>query len=495
MHKKAVLVITDGIGYSQHTTYNAFYHAKKPTYDYLFENVPYAMIHTYGLSVGLPEEQMGNSEVGHMCIGSGRVLYQDLVKISLALENGEIQHNKAFLHVADSCEDIHLCGLMSDGGVHSHLSHLLGLATICATKNKRVWLHLITDGRDVLPQSALEYLNKVQHAINAYPNIHIATLSGRFYAMDRDKRWDRIESAYNAIVCADNTTTKTPQEYIQSQYKQEIFDEFIPPVSFAPYQGMHDNDGFIFVNFRSDRARQIVDAIGNTSFDGFVRKRVPKLHIATMCEYDSSFEFPIMFPKDKVQNTLAEVISNASLRQFHTAETEKYAHVTFFLNGGREEEFESEKRVLIPSPKVTTYDLQPQMSAEAVGDAVLEAMQEGYDFVVVNFANGDMVGHTGNFQAAIKAVEAVDTQLGRIIESAKKLGYAVVITSDHGNCEEMKDSQGNTLTNHTVGDVWAFVLDENVKEVAKEGGLNNIAPTILKLMNLPKPQEMDNALF
>ena len=500
MNKKAVLVITDGIGYSKNTTYNAFYHAKKPTYDYLLANTPYAMIHTYGLSVGLPKEQMGNSEVGHMCIGSGRVLYQDLVKISLALQNGEIESNPAFMSVANVCETIHLCGLMSDGGVHSHLSHLLGLATICAQQNKRVWLHLITDGRDVLPQSALGYLKEVQEHISAYPNIHIATLSGRFYAMDRDKRWERIESAYDTIVCGANQITQSPAEYIQNQYDKEVFDEFIPPVSFAPYQGMneqgaHANEGFIFVNFRSDRARQIVDAIGNADFNGFVRKRIARLHMATMCEYDNNFTFPIMFPKDKVQNTLAEVISKAKLRQFHTAETEKYAHVTFFLNGGREEEFEGEKRVLIPSPKVATYDLQPEMSAPAVGDAVLGAMAEGYDFIVVNFANGDMVGHTGNFDAAIKAVEAVDTQLGRIIESAKKLGYALVITSDHGNCEEMKDAHGNTLTNHTIGDVWAFVLDENVKEIAKEGGLNNIAPTILKLMGLPKPQEMDNALF
>ncbi|WP_394960060.1 2,3-bisphosphoglycerate-independent phosphoglycerate mutase [uncultured Helicobacter sp.] len=511
-NKKAVLVITDGIGYSSNTRYNAFYHAKKPTYDYLLTNTPYAMIHTYGLSVGLPQEQMGNSEVGHMCIGSGRVLYQDLVKISLALQNGEIESNPAFLSVTETCESIHLCGLMSDGGVHSHLSHLLGLATICARKGKRIWLHLITDGRDVLPQSALEYLKQVQEHIGAYPNVCIATLSGRFYAMDRDKRWERIESAYNTIVCGDNQITQTPAEYIQSQYDQGVFDEFIPPVSFVPYQGMnaqnpaiseqHTNEastnvseGFIFVNFRSDRARQIVDAIGNVGFDGFTRKRVAILRVATMCEYDSHFDFPIMFPKDKVQNTLAEVISKANLRQFHTAETEKYAHVTFFLNGGREEEFEGEKRVLIPSPKVATYDLQPEMSAPAVGDAVLGAMEEGYDFVVVNFANGDMVGHTGNFDAAIKAVEAVDTQLGKIIESAKKLGYALVITSDHGNCEEMKDTHGNTLTNHTIGDVWAFVLDESVKEVAKEGGLNNIAPTILKLMGLPKPQEMDEALF
>ena len=522
--KKAVLVITDGIGYSKSTSYNAFYHAKKPTYDYLLANAPYAMIHTYGLSVGLPKEQMGNSEVGHMCIGAGRVLYQDLVKISLALQNGEIESNPAFVSVAKACESIHLCGLMSDGGVHSHLSHLLGLVSICARQGKRVWLHLITDGRDVLPQSALGYLKQVQEHTSAYANVHIATLSGRFYAMDRDKRWERIESAYNTIVCGENQIAQSPEEYIQSQYDKGVYDEFIPPVSFAPYRGMNADmaslnegakksgevsgasgntsadskevsEGFIFVNFRSDRARQIVDAIGNVGFEGFVRKRVARLCIATMCEYDSSFDFPILFPKDKVQNTLAEVLSKAKLRQFHTAETEKYAHVTFFLNGGREEEFEGEKRVLIPSPKVATYDLQPEMSAPAVGDAVLGAMEEGYDFVVVNFANGDMVGHTGNFEAAIKAVEAVDTQLGRIIESAKRLGYGLVITSDHGNCEEMKDAQGNTLTNHTIGDVWAFVLDENVREVAKVGGLNNIAPTILKLMGLPKPQEMDEALF
>ncbi len=497
MGKKALLVITDGIGFSEKTTYNAFFHAKKPTYDYLLKNVPYAMIHTYGLSVGLPEEQMGNSEVGHMCIGSGRVLYQDLVKISLALQNNELDSNPALQSVFNKSQTIHLCGLCSDGGVHSHLSHLLGLAQLCVKKGKKVWLHLITDGRDVLPQSALKYLEEVENLCKNAPNgsVKIATINGRFYAMDRDKRWERVERAYNVIVSAQNLQTCTPKEYINAQYEKGIFDEFIEPASFGEYEGMRENDGFIFVNFRSDRAREIVESLGNESFEGFARKKYVKLHIATMCEYDAAFTFPIMFPKEKIKNTLAEVVSKANMRQLHTAETEKYAHVTFFLNGGKEEEFEGEKRVLIPSPKVKTYDESPQMSAPEVCDVVLGAMNEGYEFIVVNFANGDMIGHTGNFDAGIKAVEAVDKELGRILESARKNDYSVVITSDHGNCEEMKDAQGNTLTNHTVGDVWCFVLDKDVKEVQKEGGLNNIAPTILKLLGLPKPQEMDNALF
>lgn len=495
MSKKAILVITDGIGYSPKTTYNAFYHAKKPTYDYLLNNVPYSMIRTYGLSVGLPDSQMGNSEVGHMCIGSGRVLYQDLVRISLALQNDEIKSNQAFKSVANNCQIIHIGGLLSDGGVHSHISHLLGIAEICAKMQKQVFLHLITDGRDVLPQSALGYLDSIQLLCEKYDTIRVASLSGRFYAMDRDKRWERIEQAYNEMVCAKTPTTLSPSEYVKSQYKQGIFDEFITPVSFAPFSGMQDNEGFIFINFRSDRARQILQVLSDESFSGFIRAKVPRLQIATMCEYDASFTFPVLFSKEKITNTLAEVISKQGLRQFHTAETEKYAHITFFLNGGREEEFSGEKRELIPSPKVKTYDLQPQMSAPQVGDAVLGAMRDGYDFIVVNFANGDMVGHTGDFKAGIKAVESVDTELGRIIKLAKELDYSVVITSDHGNCEEMKDDRGNTLTNHTVGDVWCFIVDKEVKQVKASGGLDNIAPSVLKLMGLPKPQEMNEPLF
>lgn len=488
---KAILVITDGIGYSHKTTHNAFYHAKKPNYDFLFENVPYGMIDTFGLSVGLPEGQMGNSEVGHMCIGSGRILYQDLVRISNAITSGELAQNPALLGVIKDSSVVHLCGLLSDGGVHSHISHFKALIEILSLQGKTIKLHLITDGRDVLPQSALGYLSEIEKLCNE--KVSIASISGRFYAMDRDKRWERVQQAYQSIALGKNPSSLSPQEYIKAQYDEGIFDEFIIPASFGDYKGMEAGEAFIFVNFRSDRAREIVESLGNPHFSEFEREFIP-LSIATMTEYDATFPYPILFPKQKVQNTLAEVIATNGLRQFHTAETEKYAHVTFFFNGGREEPYPNEERCLVPSPDVKTYDLQPQMSANEVGECVLGAIKEGYDFIVVNFANGDMVGHTGNFEAAIKAVEAVDYELGRIIESAKANNYALFITSDHGNCEEMKDENGNMLTNHTIGQVWCFGMINGVEHIAN-GGLNNIAPSILKAMNLPIPQEMDKPLF
>lgn len=488
---KAILVITDGIGYSHKTTHNAFYHAKKPNYDYLFENVPYGMIDTFGLSVGLPEGQMGNSEVGHMCIGSGRILYQDLVRISNAITSGELAQNPALLEAVADSSVVHLCGLLSDGGVHSHISHFKALIEIFSLQGKAIKLHLITDGRDVLPQSALGYLSEIEKLCNE--KVSIASISGRFYAMDRDKRWERVQQAYQSIALGKNPSSISPQEYIKAQYDEGIFDEFIIPASFGDYKGMEAKEAFVFVNFRSDRAREIVESLGNPHFSEFEREFIP-LSIATMTEYDATFPYPILFPKQKVQNTLAEVIAANGLRQFHTAETEKYAHVTFFFNGGREEPYPNEERSLIASPNVKTYDLQPQMSANEVGECVLGAIKEGYDFIVVNFANGDMVGHTGNFEAAIKAVEAVDYELGRIIESARANNYALFITSDHGNCEEMKDENGNMLTNHTIGQVWCFGMINGVEHIAN-GGLNNIAPSILKAMNLPIPQEMDKPLF
>lgn len=488
---KTILVITDGIGYSQKTAHNAFYHAKKPTYDYLFKHVPYGMIDTFGLSVGLPNGQMGNSEVGHMCIGSGRVLYQDLVRIQKAIDENKLATNSALLEVSNKSSVVHICGLLSDGGVHSHIAHIKALAKTLATQKKRVYLHLITDGRDVLPQSALNYLSDIEQIYDE--NISIASICGRFYAMDRDKRWDRVQVAYESIANGANATKETPKAYIESQYNEGIFDEFILPATFNGFSGMRASEGIIFANFRADRMREIVDAIGNAKFSDFKRDFIG-LHIATMCAYDDSFPYPVLFPKQKVSNTLAEVISKHGLKQFHTAETEKYAHVTFFLNGGIESAFEGEDRVLIPSPNVKTYDLAPQMSAKAVCDEVLGAIKKGYDFIVVNFANGDMVGHTGNFNAAIKAVEAVDSALGSIAKSAKDNNYALFITSDHGNCEEMADDNGNMLTNHTVGQVWCFCQAEGVSKVAN-GGLNNIAPSVLKMMNLPIPQEMDKPLI
>ena len=491
MSKKAVLVITDGIGYSERTKYNAFYNANKPTYDKLFSEAPHSFIETFGLSVGLPEGQMGNSEVGHMSIGSGRILYQDLVKISLALKENTLEQNEELQKLLNSSQRLHLVGLLSDGGVHSHIEHFIGLAKIGSKYGKKVFLHLITDGRDVSPTSAKTYIKQVEQ--NLDENISIATISGRFYSMDRDNRWERVELGYNAMAKAEPKTEKTPSEYVDYSYGLDETDEFIKPVAFSGYDGMADGDAVLTINFRSDRMRELVTAFGSESFDGFKRDKI-NLHVATITEYDKSFTYPVLFKKEAPTNTLAEVIAKNGLRQLHTAETEKYAHVTFFLNGGIDEPYENETRVLIPSPNVKTYDEKPEMSSVEVGDAVLKAMEDEYDFVVVNFANGDMVGHTGDIEAGKKAVEAVDTQLGRIVDMAKQKDYALVITSDHGNCEEMKDENGDMLTNHTVGKVWCFVVADGVEKI-KDGGLNNIAPTVLELMELEVPSEMDESLI
>ncbi|GAA7746737.1 2,3-bisphosphoglycerate-independent phosphoglycerate mutase [Helicobacter pylori] len=491
MAQKTLLIITDGIGYHKDSDHNAFFHAKKPTYDLMLKTLPYSLIDTHGLSVGLPEGQMGNSEVGHMCIGAGRVLYQDLVKISLSLQNDGLKNNPAFLNTIHKSKMVHLMGLMSDGGVHSHIEHFIALALECEKSRKKVCLHLITDGRDVAPKSALTYLKQMQNICNE--NIQIATISGRFYAMDRDKRFERIELAYHSLMGFNNTPL-SPSEYIQSQYDKNTTDEFIMPACFKNYCGMQDGESFIFINFRNDRAREIVSALGQKEFSGFERETFKKLHIATMTPYDNTFPYPVLFPKESVQNTLAEVVSQHNLTQSHIAETEKYAHVTFFINGGVEAPFKNENRVLIQSPKVTTYDLKPEMSAKEVTLAVLEQMKSGTDLIIVNFANGDMVGHTGNFEASIKAVEAVDACLGEILSLAKKLDYAMLLTSDHGNCERMKDENQNPLTNHTAGSVYCFVLGNGVRSI-KNGALNNIASSVLKLMGIKAPATMDEPLF
>ena len=491
MSKKTVLIITDGIGHNSSCNFNAFCNAKKPTYDYLFSNVPYSLIHTYGEYVGLPDNQMGNSEVGHMTIGSGRVLYQDLVKIHLAIKNDSLKDNSVVKSTIEKSNNIHLIGLASDGGVHSHIDHIIALAKIAENKNKKVWLHLITDGRDVAPDCAKIYIKQVIDICN--DNIKITTIGGRYYGMDRDNRWDRVELAYNAIANATPKTKDNILDFIDNSYKNEIFDEFLIPTALDGYDGIKDGDGVIFCNFRSDRARELSSVFAKNDFKEFEKKTL-NVQIASMTQYDKSIPIPVIFEKDNPTNTLAQVISDAGLTQLHTAETEKYAHVTFFFNGGVEEPFLNETRVLIPSPNVATYDLQPQMSAPKVGEAVRLAMKNQTDFIVVNFANGDMVGHTGVYEAAIKAVEAVDYELGLILEEAKKENYNIVLTSDHGNCEMMKDENGNTLTNHTVGDVYCFVIAPNVTKV-KEGSLNNIAPTVLKLMQLPIPKEMDEPLI
>ncbi len=490
--QKTLLIITDGIGCKPDSICNAFKDANKPTYDYLMTSVPKALISTHGLSVGLPEGQMGNSEVGHMTIGSGRILYQDLVKITRSLEDKTIEDNKSLLQTLQKSQRVHLLGLLSDGGVHSHINHIIGIAQLAKAQGKKVMLHLITDGRDVSPTSSKKYLQQIEDICD--DSISIATVGGRFYTMDRDNRWDRIQKGYTPIATALPATALSPQEYIKASYQKDETDEFIEPIAFEGYDGLKEDDACLVLNFRSDRVREITTVLGDSSFDKFERKFIP-LHIATMTQYDATFPYPILFPKKSPTNTLAEVIADAKLSQLHTAETEKYAHVTFFFNGGVEEPMVGESRVLIPSPNVKTYDLQPEMSATKVGDAVCTAIEESYDFIVVNFANGDMVGHTGNFDAAKEAVNAVDKELAKILPQAKEAGYATVITSDHGNCEEMKDAEGNILTNHTVGEVWCYILANGVTNIKEGKGLNNIAPTILELMGLDIPQEMDESLI
>jgi 2,3-bisphosphoglycerate-independent phosphoglycerate mutase len=481
---KTLLIITDGIGHSQTQNLNAFKSANTPTYDRLFKEVPNSLIKTSGLSVGLPEGQMGNSEVGHMSIGSGRVLYQNLVKISMALEDGSILQNEALQNLLHVEGDIHIVGLLSDGGVHSHIDHIIGLVDIAKKRGKEVYVHAIMDGRDVSPTSGIEYIKTLEEK-----NINISSISGRFYTMDRDNRWDRVERGYDALFGKTSTCKEKPSKYMEKMYAEDITDEFCEPISFG--NPIKAEDGVLFANFRNDRVREISKAVGSKNFEEFSRDIIPA-KVITMTNYDSSYDFEVIFESDTPKNTLAEVISNAGLSQLHTAETEKYAHVTFFLNGGIEEPYPNESRVLVPSPKVQTYDMKPEMSAKEVCDEVLRGMKSGYDFIVVNFANGDMVGHTGDFNAAVKAVESVDEQLGRIYNS--KEDYNIIQISDHGNCEEMVDDDGKTLTNHTTYDVFCFVDAPDVTQV-KDGGLNNIAPTVLKLMGLEIPKEMDKTLI
>jgi 2,3-bisphosphoglycerate-independent phosphoglycerate mutase len=503
---KTILVITDGIGHNPDKSFNAFANAKTPTYDYMFQNLPNSLIKTYGLSVGLPEGQMGNSEIGHMTIGSGRVLYSNLVKISKAIESKKLLNNKKIQDFYKNANAIHLVGLVSDGGVHSHIDHLFGLINIFTELNKnsytekKIFIHVITDGRDVSPTSSKKYISSILEKYKDEKNIEIATLGGRFYTMDRDKRWERIQKGYDAISSATPKTELNPIDYISQSYDNNETDEFIVPVAFENYTGIQESDSFLFYNFRTDRMREIVTALSDTDFKNiaFDNSEIlqKNINILTMTEYSDQFNFDILFENETPKNTLAEVIAKSNLSQFHTAETEKYAHVTFFMNGGIETPFENETRVLVKSPNVKTYDLKPEMSANEVTENVIKALDFGYDFIVVNYANGDMVGHTGSYESAIKAVETVDSNLKLVLDKAREKNYSFVLTSDHGNCEAMQDKNGNILTNHTVGDVFCFVESSNYKiEKIQNGGLNNIAPTVLKLMNLDIPKEMDQALF
>ncbi|WP_033915731.1 2,3-bisphosphoglycerate-independent phosphoglycerate mutase [Campylobacter sputorum] len=491
MKQKTILIITDGIGFNPKNKFNAFANAKKPTYDYLFKNVPNSLLKTSGKSVGLPDGQMGNSEVGHMTIGSGRVLYQNLVKINMAIEDGSLKQNTALNLIAKKCKRVHIIGLYSDGGVHSMDNHFDEIASIYESFGLEVWQHAITDGRDVSPTSGAKFIKKLEQ--KQTKNKKIATICGRFYAMDRDKRWDRVQKAYENMIFVNNPLNLSPSKYLEKSYENNITDEFIEPASFNGFNGIKKDDGVVFINFRNDRAREICSALACENFSEFKREFVVK-NLITMTNYDDSFDFKVIFDKDDIKDTLSEIISQNGFRQFHCAETEKYAHVTFFFNGGKEDVLPNETRILVPSPKVKTYDEMPQMSAYEVCDATLKAIKDGFDFIVVNFANGDMVGHTGNYEASIKAVEAVDECLGKIIKLAKEQNYAYVQISDHGNCEAIKDENLNTLTNHTTFDVFCFILANGVKTI-KNGGLSNVASSILKIMGITCPKVMDEPLI
>ena len=495
--RPVMLVIMDGWGWRDDPRDNAIRQAKTPNFDRLWQTGPHGLLHTSGKDVGLPQGQMGNSEVGHLNIGAGRVVVQDLPRIDKAIAGGEIERAPALVTLIEKLKAsrgaCHLIGLVSPGGVHSHQDHAVALAKILDSAKVPVWVHAITDGRDTPPQSAADDIKRL---IAALPrSIRIASVCGRYYAMDRDKRWDRIEKAYKATVDADAPRFADAQAVIADAYASKKFDEFIVPAVLGDYRGMKDGDGLLCFNFRADRVREILAAMLDPDFSAFSRKRSVRFAAAIgMTQYSDDLDklMGAIFPPQHLANVLGEVVANAGRAQLRMAETEKYAHVTYFLNGGREEQYAGEDRIMVPSPKVATYDLQPEMSAPELTDKAVAAIGSGkYDLIVLNYANPDMVGHTGSLPAAIKAVETVDIGLGRIAEAIQKAGGALLVTADHGNCELMRDPQtGGPHTSHTTNPVPLLLAGARNRALVADGRLADIAPTLLELMELPKPKEM-----
>lgn len=500
--KLTMLMILDGFGENPNNEGNAVNLAKKPNIDKLRKICPVSHIDASGAAVGLPDGQMGNSEVGHTNIGAGRIVYQKLTKITKSIEDGDFfsipEFTEAIENVKKNNSKLHIMGLLSDGGVHSHQRHLYGLLELAKRKglDNNVFIHAFMDGRDTLPASGEGYIQELQEKMKEKGVGKIATLSGRYYAMDRDKRWDRVEKAYNALVKGEGVLAKDPIQAIEESYQQEIFDEFVVPTVITdandqPLAKIENGDSVIFFNFRPDRARQLTRAIVDDKFDGFKTDRLD-IDFVCMTEYDDTMpNVKIAFKPEELTNTFGEVVSNLGKKQLRIAETEKYAHVTFFFNGGREEPYPGEDRILVNSPKVATYDLQPEMSAYEVTEKVLEAINsEKYDTIILNFANTDMVGHTGNIDAAIKAVEAVDKCVGEIVEAVQKQNGVLLITADHGNAEQMIDYQtGEPLTSHTTNLVPLILVGmENVE--LKDGRLCDLTPTMLDIMEEQKPKEM-----
>lgn len=495
LRRPVMLLILDGFGFNPSETNNAIALANTPNLDKLFSQWPSTLIHTSGKHVGLPDGQMGNSEVGHMTLGCGSIIRQDLVSINEAINNGDFFQNPVLLEAIGKAKalnrPIHLLGLVSDGGVHSHISHLIALIQLCDQHDVKPALHVITDGRDTAPQSALKYLEQITPYLKQ-ANGYIATLSGRYYAMDRDKRWERTEKVWRTMMLASGNKAESAIKAIQLSYAKNITDEFIQPVTLPGHTPLDADDQIICFNFRKDRPRQLVAALSLPHFQDFDRGDFPLPQMTCLMPYDSTYNLPFAFTPEKPATTLASVISQQGIAQFHCAETEKYAHVTYFFNGGHNTLFSGENHILIPSPSVSTYDQNPAMSAKEVADAVTSAIASNkYGFIVVNFANGDMVGHTGKLDAAIHAVEVLDTEVGRLFETAEQNGFSVILTADHGNCESMTVPNSSTPhTQHTTNPVPCLIMDEEYWQLTDEGGLANIAPTILQLMGIPKPVEM-----
>ncbi|TXH32032.1 MAG: 2,3-bisphosphoglycerate-independent phosphoglycerate mutase [Rhodospirillaceae bacterium] len=498
--KPVVLCILDGWGHREELADNAVDQAKTPNWHALMQDCPHSLVDASELHVGLPSGQMGNSEVGHMNLGAGRVVMQDLPRIDKAIANDELAANPELATfiaklkaTGNAC---HLMGLLSPGGVHSHQSHMIALAKILDAAGVTVWLHGFLDGRDTPPSSAGDYVAQVSAVLNGCRHVRFATVGGRYFAMDRDKRWDRVELAYNSFLGEADFTATDAKAAIAAAYARGETDEFIKPTVLDGFAGMQDGDGLLMANFRADRARQILTVLLDPAFDGFARKRVVKFGaILGMVEYSSALAklMPCLFPPAELRHTLGEVVAQAGLKQLRIAETEKYAHVTFFFNGGEETLFPGEERILVPSPKVATYDLKPEMSADEVTDKLVAAIDaERFDLIVVNYANTDMVGHSGNLQAAIKAVEAVDRCIGRLRRAVEAKSGALVITADHGNAEMMRDPEtGEAHTAHTLNRV-PFVLAGTAGDGVQlaDGQLADVAPTLLQLLHLPQPSEM-----
>jgi len=499
--KKAFLLILDGYGLRESSEANAVKLANTPFLHEILPDQPQATLSSSGADVGLPDGMMGNSEVGHLNIGAGRIFYQVSTRISRAIQTGEFFTNPmieaSLAHVAKNNSAWHLFGLVSDGGVHSMLEHLYALLELARRRGiRQVYLHALTDGRDTPPHSGKEFISRVEAKMRELGVGKIATVSGRFYGMDRDNRWPRIEKCYRLMVEAEGLKFNSAAEAVADSYRREVTDEFIESSVIMedgkPVATIKDGDAIFFFNFRADRARQMIQALTVADFPHFTRRHLD-LHYATMTQYHADYSHCVAFPPVKLYNILGEVISDAGLHQFRLAETEKYAHVTFFFNGGNEVPYPGEERVLIPSPKVTTYDLQPGMSAPTVAERALQALDGEYDFILLNFANPDMVGHTGVLAAAISALETLDPLVQQLVAKAQARGYSLIITADHGNCEQMVADNGEPHTSHTTNRVplALFMPDGSRPKLRQDGMLADLAPTILKLMKMPQPPEME----